>query len=743
MSFRWPLLALVALLLLGAVPAHAEVLEIDPTEPPPATLSEDETAKLAALQNATFAGLASEISPDDTSVLAAFFSNEGFNTVLLDIRAGSQQSLDAVLEELPPFSEVRWANGETLVYISVRYDEPNDTFVPVIASINRTSGEVGTRDLELPGFPISLSRGGGLLLVEVAPPDEDEAERMRSPFKRMVRTQLPRTGPKSPWRAPNGRLSDELRAFADESVRLAVLDLRTGELTDVLALPESSGLTSLAWGQNDDRLAIGYTNLIEAGNLQLTSFVLSNVTTQDARGNLAPANNPFYQGSTVTTFDLTDGVSPLATLRAPELGADLFYDVSWATDGQTLMAHMLRPAQIAGRKYPTYLFSTDSYLRFFSADGRPVGSLARPELANGSVVIPRFVSPDELIIQAPRGLDYGFYYHNWRSGEFRALPSQEGRVSFGQFATSRLSRQIVYSHASLTSPPELYRITWEGQAIHGLSFNNAELKALNQVQVHRVDFTLASGAKRQGLLVQPAGAAFPPRNSPIAVWQEGGPGGIMGNAWGGNVENPYNLLPNFGVSVLIVPLPGRQNYGPAFAEALADRNNFGQIDIDEQAEIVRQMIARGWTSSSKIGIVGCSYGGYFTTQSIARHPGLYAAANTQCSWVEMIHDFQFIGAPLNAYLQGSSPQTNSAEYVADSPLYNASKIRTPTLIFHGTEDFQPLGFMETMHDQLEENGVPVELMIFLGEGHGLSAASSQLAAGEAQVRWFRQYLGVR
>ena len=29
----------------------------------------------------------------------------------------------------------------------------------------------------------------------------------------------------------------------------------------------------------------------------------------------------------------------------------------------------------------------------------------------------------------------------------------------------------------------------------------------------------------------------------------------MTNEWGGNVEKPFNVLPNFGIAVLVLPLP--------------------------------------------------------------------------------------------------------------------------------------------------------------------------------------------
>ncbi|NJO83734.1 MAG: prolyl oligopeptidase family serine peptidase [Blastochloris sp.] len=229
--------------------------------------------------------------------------------------------------------------------------------------------------------------------------------------------------------------------------------------------------------------------------------------------------------------------------------------------------------------------------------------------------------------------------------------------------------------------------------------------------MHELTFPLANGAVRQGYLIQPAGAAFPPQNAPLVLWQEGGPGLFMTSQWAANVEQPFNLLPNMGISLLVVPLPGRLGWGPQFSHALADGRNYGSIDIDEAAEIVQQMIARGYTSSDRVGITGCSYGGYFTAQSIARHPNLYAAANPQCTLLDMVVEWQTGFISLLSYLQGRTPMTDLAEYVQDSPGYTANAVRTPTLIFHGTQDFLPVNIAENFHETLDANGVPVKMWI--------------------------------
>ncbi|NTW98262.1 MAG: prolyl oligopeptidase family serine peptidase, partial [Oscillochloris sp.] len=119
--------------------------------------------------------------------------------------------------------------------------------------------------------------------------------------------------------------------------------------------------------------------------------------------------------------------------------------------------------------------------------------------------------------------------------------------------------------------------------------------------------------------------------------------------------------------------PIRSGHRITTQQALVDNANFGQIDIDEQAEISRQMISRGWTSAAKLGIMGFSYGGYFTWQSVVRHPDLYAAANAQSALIDLLNEWQSGYPGATAALEGLPPWVAGAEYMRDSPSYNAER----------------------------------------------------------------------
>ncbi len=720
-------------------------------------LSDDDIERINALQQLSQTFVLSPISPDDTTLMQASLNPQGdVRFAFLNLQDGSQRDITDLVFNYPALTNYAWRNSETLTFIGLDAD-----FNVAEIYVNRTSGEVATRIIDpIPGIPLSLSPNGTRLLIGITSDFVEATEEAVAAGSRAARIAYATSLMQSPFDTRlmlhpheaaslppllqrmlhlNQRPNDTLDLASDE-ILLAYFNLNTHTTQHLITIPLATALLSdFTWSQDGSRLAFarltfdGIADIFRGGTSLATALV------RDGLGQLPPAFNPLLQGNAVEVFDLS-GATPRMNRLAAATSGDLYAGVSWSTDNRILMTWMQEPARIAGRTHPIYAYPQRGFARFYRADDNLtlLGDFAPPQLAAPSAMQGQFISPDEVIFTGVYGLSGHIYYYNRASGEFREISDRSG--FYTGVRSSRLSRQLVFGYSSFTNPPELYRIGWDGRALTQLSFANNKLARINQVQVNEMRFQLASGAVREGFLIQPAGAPFPPANAPIVVWQEGGPGLFMANAWNVSVERPYILLPNFGISVLVVPLPGREGYGPEFYNALATGNNFGRIDIDESAEIARQMIAAGYTAPDRLGITGCSYGGYFASQSIVRHPDLYAAANPQCSLLDTLVEWQTGFSWLMGYLTGVSPTSQSGALLAVSPLYQAEAVRTPTLIFHGDFDFLPVGIAENFHQGIANGGTPVRMLRFQGEGHGLFSRENQVTAAQEQIRWFRQYL---
>jgi dipeptidyl aminopeptidase/acylaminoacyl peptidase len=783
-SYRW-LLALLALIFgvlstpLFAASNPNNIVEVYPPfygeEEPAPLLTDAEIEKISQLQTGERFFLPwSEVSPDDEAVLVLADEDLGF----LNIQDGSLNifSVDdfGPLLPLPLLSitnySFNWLDERTLGALALNFlaNSAADAFVVVL--IDRYT-------LELQAFPIAFPEDAVIagispdftryLLAEVTVPQEDVIGSYQLPITYPApaggvwagQTRLPQAWQQriDQARATQGHLlnrlmpvlqdgmDDENIPLSQQTLDLQTYDITTGEIRYVTTIPFAAALLDRAAWTNDSAVAaISFVNLTDIDALPRGTFdgaLISDEIYRDTTGNLAPSENPWIQGNRTYVIDFNSGTTeilfPDAAYGAPMLSA-----ADWSTDNQTLMVKAWYPAQLEGRTYPIYTpqFTEKVTYRFYDRNLDLLNELDLPMFSSGlfSRPIGAFVSPDEVIFRGVIGSDRHPIYYNRVSGEVRNIADRAGSY-WNVFATNQ-SQQIVYAHASYTSPFDIYRSNWDGTGVARLTWVNEELRQLANLRQDPVSFTLANGETRVGVLIQPADATFPPEDQPMVVWQQGGPGVAMLNEWLTRVEDPYALLPAFDIPLLITPVAGRPGYSPQVFNSLVDLDNFGAIDIDEQAEIVRQAIAAGWTSEGKVGITGCSYGGYFTWQSIVRHPDLYAAANPQCALVDAITEWTRGYDALMPYIQGLPPYRSLDEYRADSPSYNADEIKAAVLSFHGTFDFLPITLNENLHLQLVNNGVDARMIKFIDEGHGLFEEANQLYAAQEQITWFREHL---
>lgn len=769
-------LALLAVVLVAAavpLPARAlpnQLLVVGPGDPPDDLLDEAELERIARLQrDAVYTLPTSPVRPDDRMVFVTSGEQLGF----LDLADGSSRELPA--ERLGPFvplpllgiTRFSWVDDTGLGALAVNTLATSEDEAFVRLRIDSDTLQVSASPLRLPPRVALVSISPDLrhlLVAQLPPPDEDQGDDL-------VRVRVARPGP-APDRlaaralppAVQRRIADARRLQPTALARLwAMRDEDDGALTaatrslDLLLLsdeglryvttiPEASGGFSEVWSRDSSRLAVSFLGLPdpEAERPQFDGALLSEEIYRDVTGNLPPASNPILQNNNTYVVDVASGavqvLRPSGGAAPPLLAAH-----AWSPDNRTLLVQAWHPARLRGRAHPIYSpqFSERASLRFYALgpDGlREAGALESDLLSAPAFarVAAEFVSPDELILRGAAGTDRHPYYYNRVSGELRNLADRAGGY-YNLFSTNQ-SRQIVFTFTSFTEPPDVYRMGWDGRGLTRLTWLGEELRLFAGLRQDPVRFTLPNGQTRVGVLVQPAGAPFPPRDARVVVWQEGGPGPAMVNMWDASVERPFALLPGMGLALLVTPLAGRTGYSPAVFNSLADGASFGQVDIDEQAAIVREMIRRGWTSQGKVGIAGCSYGGYVAAQSAVRHPDLYAAANVQCGLVDLISEWTRGYDALAPYLEGLPPYSSPEEYRRDSPAYNADRIRAAVLTFHGTEDYLPIVQNQNLHLRLVNRGLPARMIVFAGEGHGLTDEANQAYAAQEQIHWFRTHL---
>ena len=94
------------------------------------------------------------------------------------------------------------------------------------------------------------------------------------------------------------------------------------------------------------------------------------------------------------------------------------------------------------------------------------------------------------------------------------------------------------------------------------------------------------------------------------------------------------------------------------------------------------------------------------------------------------------------YYIGKAPFEDPELYRKNAPFYDFPKVRTPTILFHGDQDFAvPTHHSWYQFRALRELGkADVRFLLFPGEKHGLTKLSHRKRMEEEELAWFDKYL---
>ena len=497
---------------------------------------------------------------------------------------------------------------------------------------------------------------------------------------------------------------------------------------------------------------VPWTGEVRGGRANRGGFMpTSYYNTQENLGLIPEEENRWLTSRRLVLVDLGDTDNSTVIENVDHLGG-LFQSPFWTADGEHLVVRTRIPSILEGRPHPIYEYDAGIKLRLFQPDGTFEREWRR-EGMDGSAGFSA-VTDSVVLVTNSENMTRSVYMLDLSEPDKAPLKVYDGSDQVYLFSYALAGDKVVAVRGDVTDYGDLF-IGDTGQpnsAMRRLTDTNAALKQVSNIKFEPVTYTTSSGFTVTGVYVYPGDMPYPPpQPMPVVVWQQGGPGGQMTNTWGTSVESPYSLLPNFGIPVFMVNGAGRTSNGAAFYSAMADGRNYGTRDILDVKEGVDFLIEQGVVDADRVGVTGCSYGGYFTLQSVVTLPDYYAAANSQCNLNDVMWEYNFGWTPFLAYLVGTSTTADPAEYIHDSPIYGAYKIKTPLLLFQGTDDFLPFEHVTNIHDQVDANGTPTRFLRAYKRGHGFGTVSgdpqgvptgarAQNYAFQLQLSWFREHL---
>jgi len=246
------------------------------------------------------------------------------------------------------------------------------------------------------------------------------------------------------------------------------------------------------------------------------------------------------------------------------------------------------------------------------------------------------------------------------------------------------------------------------------------------------------GAEIEGVLHKPRD--FDPKKKyPLFVVVHGGPTGI---------DTPQPLpfyvypIPQWvakGALVLRPNYRGSAGYGEKFRSL--NVRNLGVGDMWDVMSGVDHLIRQGMVDSTRMGVMGWSQGGYisaFLATNTDRFRAISVGAGIS-NWVTYYVSTDIY--PFTRQYLKATPWDDMDIYLKTSPMTNIKRARTPTLIQHGEFDRRvPLQNAYELHQGLQDQGVPTELLIYRGFGHGINKPREQLAAVWHNWAWFGKHV---
>jgi dipeptidyl aminopeptidase/acylaminoacyl peptidase len=174
---------------------------------------------------------------------------------------------------------------------------------------------------------------------------------------------------------------------------------------------------------------------------------------------------------------------------------------------------------------------------------------------------------------------------------------------------------------------------------------------------------------------------------------------------------------------------------------MSNVKDWGGGDYEDIMSGIDHLIEKGLADPDRLGIMGRSYGGYMTAWIITQTER-FRAASLGAGMSNLISFYGQTDIPgYMEYYFGGSPWEKRPEYVRRSPVTYAMKVKTPVLILHGGKDARvPLPQAEEFFRALKKNGVPVEFIIYPGQGHTSRNPHFQRDMMERNLEWFETRL---
>jgi dipeptidyl aminopeptidase/acylaminoacyl peptidase len=423
-------------------------------------------------------------------------------------------------------------------------------------------------------------------------------------------------------------------------------------------------------------------------------------------------------------------------------------DRLWRTEAPSPYGWIVNPA-----------WSSDSTKLAFRVDfdGYP-GEVLVAHFADDAVRVDRLRRPNEVSVEGamawwPGRHDLCFVADDHaRSRLHRVADIEPGRqgaadvltpgdVVVSGFGHARDGAVLAVIQGGPTYPPDLFVVRDPGPRARStrVTHLNPQVDTWKIPQTRIVRWTSPDGTPVEGILELPPDYAPGDGPLPTLVTVHGGPTAsskIAFRYW----MYGRTLMPARGWAVLDPNYRGSTGYGDAFLTDLIENKN--NLDVQDILAGVDMLVREGIADPDRLAVGGWSNGGYLTNCLIAATPR-FKAASSGAGVFDTVMQWSIEDTPGHVVnYSGGLPWERGAKMHDTSPLYDVDKVVTPTLIHVGEKDERvPVEHSRALHRALHHYlGVPCELVVYPGAGHGLTTYTHRKAKLTWDLKWIEHHV---
>lgn len=294
---------------------------------------------------------------------------------------------------------------------------------------------------------------------------------------------------------------------------------------------------------------------------------------------------------------------------------------------------------------------------------------------------------------------------------------------------------------SAKHPGEVYTLTESEPEARRLTNSNDWLGAAEFGSQEVVSFKARDGLELEGVLIKPVGHKEGDR-VPLILAVHGGPESNIFDGWLTSYANPGQVAAARGFAVFYPNYRGSTGRGVAFSK-LGQGDPAGK-EFDDLVDAVDALVEKGIADKAKVGVTGGSYGGYASGWGATYYSDRFAASVMFVGISDKISKTGTTDIPSEEYLVHAlhHPWEKWQFFLERSPIYYATKCKTPLLILHGKDDPRvfPSQSMELYRFVKTLGKTPVRLVFYPGEGHGNRRSASRYDYNLRMLQWMEHYL---